>query len=144
LRDPMVDQFFGLILNYCYWNCIHPVARAVLKTAVFQKPELFDNNYPRFMSTGDNKTSKLINSTTDDDSIESQSSTGISMDSSVDFASIGSESSYTAQEKENLYLKLEICIITLNKKVKNILHIICYLNVIFSICSHFLVGFRSE
>ena len=119
LRDPTIDQFFGLTLNYCYWNCVHPIARAVLKTALSHNAAILNTNYPRFMSSGD-KTKSKFTSTSDDDSIETQSSAGLSIESSAfEFASIGSDSSYTVQEKENMYLKLEICITALNKKVSH-------------------------
>lgn len=39
LRDPLCENFFGILLRYSYWNVIHPIARAVLKNEKLSHPE---------------------------------------------------------------------------------------------------------
>ena len=41
LRNPDCTIFFGYLLNYGYWNVIHPVARAVLKDCKLARPDIF-------------------------------------------------------------------------------------------------------
>ena len=116
LKDPAVDEFFGLILNYVYWNCIHPIARAVLKTAVSYDSKIFDYKSPQF-----------VPGCSDEDSVSSSSQSAsvsvsvVPSSSSGGFASLSSETSMKSEEKEHLFLKLEDSNARLSKKVRSLI-----------------------
>lgn len=132
LKDPVVDEFFGLILNYVYWNCIHPIARAVLKTAVSYDSKIFDYKSPQFMPDY-----------SDEDSVSSSSQSAsvsvVPSISSAGFASLGSETSMKSEEKEHLFLKLEDSNARLSKKMNFDSHDISIGQSAFVASCHFVV-----
>jgi hypothetical protein len=121
LRTVECYEFFGLLLQFSYWNIIHPVSRAVVKH--------YRNVYPeRFQDTIKFQTHKFKRHYDDDIDSDtmSQSSNSHSISSStvrsnrisIDGGlSIASETSLDANEKESLFVKLEQCMSNLNKKV---------------------------
>jgi hypothetical protein len=117
LRDPQCAEIYGLLINYAYWNIIHPVARTVLMEVLNLRLETVEIHNPRVPQR-----KMLFQSTPFDDSTCATSNSGYSYEES-DITSLGSvpsmqsSTSLDGSEKEKMYLKLEHCVDNLFKEV---------------------------
>jgi hypothetical protein len=119
LRDPQCAEIYGLLINYAYWNIIHPVARTVLMDVLHMRFETAELHVPRI-----HVPQRMVpfQSTPFDDCTTATSNSERSFEES-DLPSLGSvpsmqsSTSLEGSEKEKMYLKLEHCIDNLFKVV---------------------------
>lgn len=134
LRDPQCAEIYGLLLNYTYWNIIHPVARTVLMEVLhmrFDTSELHQSRIRQrsslFQSIPDDNTTVTTESASSYDDNTSYDNTRTSVGQ---MPSLQSSTSLEGSEKEKMYLKLEYCIDNLFKEVRIFIVITLYLSTV--------------